>query len=219
MVPEQKIGSLYSWEFATGIHNHAVPEDNQSSSSINLPVIGGDTNVIASGGFGVEKIVPDLADSRIPIGAYSALVLGSITLKTKTRTSAYNNIEVEIVGGATSGSETLNQVNNLITIGIEEGVTTNQVVMDLINGSALSSDIEATSLLPLNTAILSEAKKFSQGADRNQIIITFNKNIDQSTVNSNTVKVIAEDLLDYEKKTLNFSHAVVDNILTITIED
>lgn len=219
VIPEQKVGTLYSWSFATGIHDHAVPEDNQSNSSIHLPVTGSDTNVIASGGFGVTSIVPDLAASRLPIGAYSALVLGSITLKTKIRTSAYNNKSVEIVGGATSGAETLSMVDNLITVGIEKGVTTNQVVIDLINGSSLGADLEATSLLPANTAILSEAKKFSQGADRNEIIVTFNKNIDATTVNTDTVKIIAEDLLDYEKKTLNFSHTVVDNKLTIIIED
>lgn len=214
--PEAKIGKLFTWDFATGNHNHAVPEDEDSNSSVNLPVTGGDSQVSSGSGFFVQSIQPELADSLVPIGAYASLSIGSITLKTKEMTDLYNKKEVEITNTAAAGAETLNIVGDTISVGIEEGTTTNQQIVDLINGSVLNSDIEALTLLPSNIALVG-SRKFSKGVPRNTVTITFSKNIDPASIQNDTIKLFAENLLEYTRRELSFEHSVQDNILTIKI--
>lgn len=216
--PQQKIGTMITWGFTTGAHDFAVPTDSQSDSVVNLPAIGSET-LIDNTSFGVEKITPDFADSRVPIGAYSMVAIGSIVIKTKEMTSSYNGKSITIIGGAVAGSETMTILDDIITIGIEEGVTLNQAVMDLINNSVLGEALEATSLLPNNPAILCIATPFSTGVERNKIVIQFNKEIDESTVNNQTISLFAEDLLEYTQRELTYSYLVSGKELIITIED
>ena len=218
VIPAQLQGELYTWNFETGAHDSATPEDTHSTSSISLP-INYSTSVGTSGDFSVDSIEPQLAGSLIPVGKQAIASIGGIAVITNEKTSIYNTKTIEIVDGAVAGSETITMIEDIITITIALGTTLNQAVMDLINNSVLGADLLASSLMPLSLAALCEAKAFSTGVERNKIVLTFSKNIDASSINNDTIKVFTEGLLTYDRTDMKVTHEVSNNVLTIQIED
>ena len=211
---------MYVWSFSTGTHSHSVPDDNKSDSILNIPIANSEGQVSSGVGLTIESIIPEIGASRVLLGKHSFVVVGNLTFKTKERTDTYNTTKVSVTTGALSGQETINIIDNTITIEIEEGVTTNQDIINLVAASSLSTDLSVESLTPTGFAIVvTEPKQFSEGVNRNSIKITFSEEIDANSISDESIKGFSEGLLSFEERQLNLSYSVNNKTLTIKIED
>lgn len=212
--PEQKLNTTVTWDFATGSEAHVVPEDSKSSSVVDIPVVGQDTSGgSGTGGFQLNSVTPYDGQTMVKIGAKGNVVINGIVISTEEKTDSYNDKRVKIID-LTGVSPTIYELNNEIIIEIEDTVTTNQEVVDLINGSTFK--LEATTATPAGIALLHGSGLLIQGGITGGFVeFTFNKNIDQANFSEANISAIYESLTDVSNGDLDFSYEITDNKLKI----
>lgn len=214
--PADKQQEIFSWNFSTGSGDYQDPDDENSGSLLNLPVIGG--SQVAGESLFVTDIQPANADTLVKIPRKANVQVGDVLFVTQAYTSAFNNYTVEVVDGAVAGAEVVSVVGTAIQISIEAGVSTAKQVVDAFNASALvNADFVASTEKESTAQSANAAKKFSTGIDATQIKITFNKDLDPATI-TDRIKIKSSQIYPTGKiEDLTFSTAVTGNVLTITL--
>jgi len=219
IIPADYQAEIFSWNFSTGSGEYQEPDDERSGSLIDLPVSGGSSASIDS--LQIVSIDPPNAATLVPIARKSGVTVGLIVYITKEYTSSYNSFTVEYLAGGTAGSETVDVIDTTkIQITIEDGVSTAQQVVDVFNADALGADIEASTESGTATQAIQEAKKFSEGVDANTITITFNKDLNASTVTDDRIKVLTRAIYPVgQSSSVPFTYQVSGKQLVITLQE
>lgn len=212
--PQQKLNSTITWDFATGSDAQVSPDDSRSGSVVEVPVAGqDDTGGSGTGGFQVTNISPYDGQTMVNVGAKGSVVINGIVYTTQKKTDSLNNKRIKVID-LTGMAPAIYELNDEIVIEIEDGVTTNQEVVDLMNGS--SFEIEATTSTPGSIAMLHGSGMVITGGKNGGFIeFTFNKNIDQNSFDASNISAIYESLTDVSDGDLDFSYEITDNKLKI----
>jgi hypothetical protein len=143
-------------------------------------------------------------------GAYGSAVISGIVFQTKDKTTALNGKRIKIID---NGALSLYELNDEIVIEIEEGVTTHQEVVDLMNGSIF--EITATTSTPtLIVAVHNSGQTIQSGIKGAIVEFAFNKNLNNS-ISEESILAIYESLSSPGQGDLDFTHEIQDNKLII----
>ena len=212
VLPKDLIGSVVAWGFSTGSGAIQTPEDKLSGSIIGLPVAGG-VESANSDSFSIVSINPEYASSLNPIGRVGSTLLGGIQVITKERTDAYNGYILNVLYDANLGEESVQDLDGSALIHIN-AATQLAVIQVLINTSFLSSFLTANLV---GTAIPSIGSyTIIDGEEQTKIVITFNKDIDETSI-QNKIGIYSQRIYpsSLEKKE-NYSIEVSGKTLTIS---
>lgn len=212
--PQQKLNTTVTWDFATGSEAQIVPDDSRSTSVVDIPVVGqDDSGGSGTGGFQLNSSTPYDGQTMVNIGQKGSVVINGIVYTTQQKTDSLNNKRIKVID-LTGMSPTIYELNDEIVIEIEDGVTTNQEVVDIMNGSTFA--IEATTSTPGSIATLhGSGMLITGGVNGGFIEFTFNKNIDQANFNESNISAIYESLTSVSDGDLDFSYEITDNKLKI----
>jgi hypothetical protein len=208
---------IYSWTFSTGSGEYELPTDERSSSVVSLPVEG---ETVLQDDFYVVSVDPPNAESLVKIARKASVVVDDIIFRTIGYTASFNSYTVEFLGGGTAGSETVDLVDSTkIQITIEDDVSTAQQIIDAFSAHALSASIETETDNASAQKSVTAAKQFSTGVDANTITITFNKDIDETSL-TDKIKVLSESICPAGSPTeVLFDTSVSGAQLTITLKE
>lgn len=219
--PADKLVDIFSWNFSTGLGSYKVPDDEKSGDVINLPVVNPNVPPVAPAAtFKVVSIEPTLGASLVKIANKAIATLYGVIIQAKVETSAYNGWKFEFVGGGTAGSEVVTQPTaDKILVEVAENLSSVQQVVDALNAHVgVSADFEAVTVTPTLT-VKAGKTRITKGVSPNQVIITFNKNVDASTLEDNIRLMHSEVYPGGPEEELYFTTTVNNNIVTLTIED
>lgn len=212
--PQQKLNTTITWDFATGSEAHVVPDDSKSSSVVDIPVAGqDDSGGTGTGGFNLVSVTPYDGQTMVNVGQKGSVVINGIVYTTKQKTDSLNNKRIKVID-LTGASPTIYELNDEIVIEIEDGVTTNQEVVDLMNGSTFA--IDATTSTPGSIATIhGSGMVIAGGVNGGFVEFTFNKDIDQGNFSEANISAIYESLTTVSDGDLDFSYEITDNKLKI----
>lgn len=215
VIPADNQADIYAWNFATGSGEYQEPVDERSDTIVGLPVEDGSATSVES--FHVVKVEPQNGATLIPVARKSAVTVGDVYFLTDEYTSTYNDYTVEFIGGATAGNESVTIVNSTeIQISIEDGVSTAQQVVDAFNLFAIP--ITSSTQSPTSVQNVEAAKDFSNGVDENSFVLTFNKDIDETSITSDSIKALTRYIYPSTQPAgLSYSFQVSGNQLTIIL--
>lgn len=220
--PEDRLNDLFSWSFGTALTNFEVPEDDESGDLINLPV---NTPGSASNGqasqpaFYVEEVSPEFGSTMVRPARKGVVRLGPVIFSTNEETDDHNGWRFEFVDGVTAGNETISLIgSNRVEIQIEDEVSTAQEVVDAFNTSALAADFTAATSKPDKVVKDKTRNTMTRGAGVNQFIITFNKDINPATVDSNIRATTRDIYPSTPEEMLFYTTTVNGNTITLTFD-
>lgn len=208
--PEYRLNETFAWNFSTGDSAHEVPEDEKSSTIINLPINGASES---AGTFNLLSVSPYDGETMKSVGSRGVAIVNGIVFETKDYTDTYSTRSVKIIEGA---ALTLYEVSDDVIFEIIPGVTINQNILDLLANSSIGLTAK-TSLPTTLTTTHTSGVTISGGANRDQIVFEFNKNIDKDSFNKDSVKITLESLTDLNNDIVDFNFEIVDNKLKINI--
>jgi hypothetical protein len=207
--PQQKINQTFAWNFSTGDSAYQTPDDEDSGTVINLPVDNG-TDQVGTGGFSLTSVTPYDGQTFVEKGASGVAVISGVVFQTATRTDTLNDKRIKVIDG---GALSLYELGGEIIIEIEEGITTNEQVVDIMNLAALG--LVATTSTPTSVMATHASGVLVLGGENGtDLVFEFNKNIDPATPKE-SIKVIYESLTSMGKGSLDFTHEIQDNKLII----
>lgn len=214
VIPQQKFNTTVSWDFSTGDESVVTPEDEKSGSVVDVPVNQpGETGGTGTGGFALTKVTPYDGQTLVDTGSVGSVVINGIVITTEEKSAALNDRRVKIID-LIGVSPSIYDLAGEFIIEIDDGVTTNQEVIDLINNSTLG--IYATNAMPTDIALLHTSGLLIQGGKEGGFIVfEFNKNIDQTKFDDSNVKAIYESLVEVSSDNLDFTYEITDNELKI----
>ena len=220
--PQDRLSSLFSWTFATALDNFNVPEDERSNDIVNLPVLNPVANGsgVATPAFYVDKIAPDFGKCHVTVANKATARVGGIVFSTKQETNQYNGWRIEYTSGGTAGSEAVTLVgSNKIEIQVESGVSTEQQVVDAFNAE-VAVNVNFVASTSTGSALVTSGAKvnLTRGNNPNQYIITFNKDVDASSLDGN-LRVTTQPLHPVgEELDIYYTRTVSANVVTLTLE-
>ena len=220
--PEDRLTGIFSWSFATALENFDVPEDDRSNDIVDLPVNDpvGTPSTPTSPDFYVESITPEFGECDIKTANKATARIGGAIFTTLQETSQYNGWRIEYTSGGTAGSEVVTVVGtNKIEIQVEDGVSTEQQVIDAFNAEvAVNTFLVASTTNGTATVVASSRANIIRGVNPNQYIITFNKDVEASSLDGN-LRVTTQPLYPVgEEIDVYFTRTVNANVVTLTLE-
>lgn len=209
---------IFSWTFSTGPSDYKVPDDEKSGDLLDIPV--GGSSIISNDSLSIVSIDPENGTSLVKIPRKSSLIIGDVFIITELYTSLFNAYTIEMVDGATAGSEVVSLIGSDILITIESGVSTAQQVVDAFNASILvASDFQASTTIGTTVQVTQVKKSFSKGVNATVITILFNKNLNPASI-ANKIKINSSPIYPSGPiEDLIFSTSVSGKQLTITLEE
>ncbi len=218
------LNDFFAWIFSTGATNFELPEDENSDALINLPATGseflGSIPLATNPNFYVTKITPSTGQSLVPaFGEEAHITIQHMFFQANERGRAGNEYSIELLEGGTAGNEIVALASPTeITITIEDGVSTEQEVVDAFNASALVNDDFTAETSEGTIAVDAKSRTyFNSGEEDLVITIEFNKNINPATVTKPRMKLIAESLIPgIPPEEVRYDFEVVDNTIIIT---
>lgn len=208
---------IYSWTFATGSGDYQIPDDERSGDLLNLPVIGGSST--SGEGLFVTNISPANAESLVKIPRKANVAIQDTLFLTLLYTSLFNEYTIELLSGGIAGSETVTLTGSDIQITIEDGVSTSTQIASAFNASALVNINFEAVVLTIATQSIQAKTKFSKGIDATKITVTFNKDLNPSSITDN-VKVTTRPVYPSgPEEELSFTTVVSGKQLTITLQE
>ncbi|MDD3412444.1 MAG: hypothetical protein PHY47_00425 [Lachnospiraceae bacterium] len=207
--PLNKLNQIIAWNFSTGDASYVKPDDERSTSVVQLPVQ--EANSVPSDDIlSISGVTPYDGQTMVKIGFKGTAVVNGIVFQTKEKTDILNNKKIKLIQADTQVS-VYEQEDFIIEV-LED--TTKQQVVDIVNQSTLP--ITATTSLPAALAGLHQSGVAIQGGEvGGQLIIKFNKTIDQTRFSASNIKASFESLTKIEQGNLDFSYEINDNVLKI----
>lgn len=218
--PADKLVDLFSWNFSTGAGEFVQPKDDLSDRIVNLPVVNPNTPQSSNtSAFKVLSIQPELGASLVRLANKALARLDAVFVQTLTNTDEFNGWRFEIIPGGTLGAEEVMYSAGHITVKAEIGKSTSHNIVDaLMDNPQFVLNFESFAL-PKSEKVKIGKTRIVRGAKDNQITITFNKEIDPSSVSGNT-KITKSEVYPFTlEEELYYSTAVDGNKLILTIED
>jgi hypothetical protein len=211
--PIEKLNTTIAWDFSTGDSVYVTPEDERSDSVVDVPVNQPGDTVGTGGGFNLVSVSPYDGQSMVDVGAKGTAVINGTVVTTDNNTADLNVKRIKIID-LIGGAPSIYEVADDYFVEIEDGVTTNQEVVDLINGSSFK--VSAVSATPAGLALLHvSGVQISNGRLGGFIEFIFSKNIDKNKFNETNIKAVGESLTSVSNGDLDFTYEITDNKLKI----
>jgi hypothetical protein len=217
--PEDNISEIYNWTFSTGLGDYELPEDQNSGEILDLSVNNGNGGNGDIHHFYVESIEPELGDTLVKIANKGIAIVQNVVIQTKEDTADYNGTKIELTSGGTAGSEVVTYTPALIQVSIEEDVSTSNDVIEALNNDAgFSADL--TAYLGIESIKVSaQTVRIKKGVSPNTIVITFNRDVDETTIDGN-IRITKASIYPFDtEEDLFFSSSVAGKVVTLTIEE
>ena len=209
--PLNKLNQIVAWNFTTGDASYKKPDDEKSTSVVQLPVEAPTAPPASATLFGIEALTPYDGQTMVKVGSKGTAAVNGIVFTTKTKTNTLNSKRIKLIPAETEISA-YDQAGDIIIEVLE--TTTKQEVADLINGSTLP--VVATTSLPSALAGLHQSGVVVQGGEiGGQVVIKFSKTIDQTKFDASHIQATFESLTDIQQGDLDFSYEITDNVLKI----
>lgn len=247
VTPADFLNEYYNWTFSTGNTNYVVPVDNPSETSLDLPLIGNNPGVYAPTFYvtsitptNATSCIPLRMKASLGIGQvpsphgdttwrdrwfdgthwHNAPPRGIIGYTALNYGDEYNYWNITYIGGGTAGSEVVSLDGTAITIQIQAGVSTVLQIVTAFNASTLVNTLFQAYYDVANAAVPQTTQGplyFDHGADDFGVTITFNTNVDPTTVTRESLQVIAENMVPGSNPDIcRFTWTVVDNTINIS---
>ena len=218
--PEDKQENIFGWTFSTGSGKYENPSDENSDNLIGLPVE--NQEMTPSESFYVTSIEPEYGQTCLAIPKKGVAYLGNLIFRTLEYTDTYNGYLFRLTSGGTAGNENvaIDTLSKVVTIQIEENVSTSEQITNAFNNSSLVNNIFTASFIGESSSlsILPDAL-MTDGYKNIPIIITFNKEIDPSSIDSK-IKIITSQIYPAQSsKKVFFSYTVSGKVLIITLKE
>jgi hypothetical protein len=185
VVPSVNLSEMFTWNFSTGTGDFQQPKDELSDRIINLPVLDPNSPLQdndSENSFYVVSVEPELGASLVRIANKGFASLNSVFIQTLINTDEFNGWKFEVQAGALQGQEQVAYQEGKILVTIEPGKTTTHQVVDALMVNPDFIQHFSAFALPKATAMQIGKTRVSRGAKDNTITITFNKNIDETSV-------------------------------------
>lgn len=222
VVPSVKLSEMFTWNFSTGAGDFQQPKDQLSDRIISLPVV--DPNASSQepssqSNFKVISIEPELGASLVRIANKGFASLNSVFIQTLENTDIYNGWKFEVQTGGVFEQEIVEYLAGKIVVKIEAGKSsTHSVVNALMSNADFVENFNAFAL-PKSEKMQIGKTRISRGAKDNTITITFNKDIDPSSV-SGKIRITKSEVYPFTlEEELYYETAIEGNKLILTIEE